>query len=106
MTASRTSTVTNSRVEMALISGVTFFFGHAVDGHGQGRGRGPGGEVADDEIVNAHGEGRQCAGDDAGLDLRMMTFQKACIQVQPRSIAASTRLRSICRSLGPTERIT
>ena len=41
-----------------------------------------------------------------GLISGMMTFQKACIQVQPRSIAASTRLRSICRSLGPTERIT
>ena len=41
-----------------------------------------------------------------GLISGIMTFQKACIQVQPRSIAASTRLRSICRSLGPTERIT
>ena len=36
----------------------------------------------------------------------LMTFQKACIQVQPRSMAASTRFLSICRSLGPTDRIT
>ena len=46
------------------------FFGHGVDAHGQVGGGGAGGEVADDEIVNAHGEGRQRTGDDAGLDLR------------------------------------
>ena len=41
-----------------------------------------------------------------GLISGMMTFQKACIHVQPKSCAASTKLRSICRSLGLTERIT
>ena len=45
-------------------------FRHAVDGHGQGGGGRAGGEIADDEVVHAHGEGRQRAGDDAGLDLR------------------------------------
>ena len=45
-------------------------FGHAVDGHGQGGGAGSGGKVADDEVIHGHGEGRQRAGHDAGLDLR------------------------------------
>ena len=45
-------------------------FRHAVDGHGQGGGGGARREVADDEVIHAHGEGRQGAGDDAGLDLR------------------------------------
>ena len=45
-------------------------FGHAIDGHGQGRGGGTGGEVGDHEIINGHGEGDQSAGDDTGLDLR------------------------------------
>ena len=44
--------------------------GHAVDGHGQRGGAGTGGEVADDEVIHRHGEGRQSAGDDTGLDLR------------------------------------
>ena len=34
-----------------------------------------------------------------GVISGMMTFQKACIQVQPKSWAASTKLRSICLSL-------
>lgn len=41
-----------------------------------------------------------------GLISGMMTFQKACIQVQPKSWAASTKLRSICRNLGPTDKMT
>ena len=41
-----------------------------------------------------------------GLISGIMTFQKACIQVQPRSWAASTRFLSILRSLGITVRIT
>ena len=44
-------------------------FRHAVDGHGQRGGGRARGEVADDEVVDGHGEGRQRAGDDAGLDL-------------------------------------
>ena len=41
-----------------------------------------------------------------GLISGTTTFQKAPIQVQPRSWAASTRLESICRSLGSTFKIT
>ena len=41
-----------------------------------------------------------------GLISGTTTFQKACIQVQPRSWAASTRFLSICRSLGMMDRIT
>ena len=44
--------------------------GHTVDGHGQGGGGGTGGEVGDDEVVHAHGEGDKGPGDDARLDLR------------------------------------
>ena len=44
--------------------------GHAVDGHGQGGGGGPGGEVGDHEVVDGHGEGDEGPGDDAGPDLR------------------------------------
>ena len=35
-----------------------------------------------------------------------ITLKKACIQVQPKSWAASIRFLSICRSLGATFRIT
>ena len=45
-------------------------FGHAVDGHGQRAGAGARSEIADDKIIDGHGERRQCAGDDTGLDLR------------------------------------
>ena len=41
-----------------------------------------------------------------GLISGTITFQKAPIQVQPRSWAASMRLLSICRSLGSTFRMT
>src|SRR5699024_11606549 len=41
---------------------------HAVDLNGKGGGR-TGGEVGDDEVVDAHGEGDEGAGDDARLDL-------------------------------------
>ncbi len=41
-----------------------------------------------------------------GLISGTTTLRKACIQVQPRSRAASMRLLSIWRSLGPTERMT
>ena len=41
-----------------------------------------------------------------GLISGSTTFQNACIQVQPRSWAASMRFLSICRSLGMTDRIT
>ena len=41
-----------------------------------------------------------------GLISGRITFQNACIQVQPRSWAASTRFLSICRSLGATLRMT
>ena len=41
-----------------------------------------------------------------GLISGRITFQKACIQVQPKSMAAFTRFLSICRSLGLTERMT
>ena len=41
-----------------------------------------------------------------GLISGITTRQKACIQVQPRSWAASMRFRSICRSFGPTDRMT
>ena len=44
-------------------------FRHAVDRHCQRRGTGAGGKVADDEVVDRHREGRERAGDDAGLDL-------------------------------------
>ena len=41
-----------------------------------------------------------------GLISGRITFQKACIQVQPRSWAASTKFLSICRSLGATFKMT
>ncbi len=41
----------NSRVEMALTSGL-MLFGHGVDAHGQVGGGGAGGEVGDDKVVH------------------------------------------------------
>ena len=65
-------------------------------------------EFADDIVFGLRAMMKAVSAPDTmpGLISGMMTFQKACIQVQPRSIAASTRLRSICRSLGPTDKIT
>ena len=60
-------------------------------------------KIADDKIVQTHGERHNSAGHDAGGDLMERHLEK---RLQPKSMAASRRELSVCLSFGMTFRIT